>query len=210
MIVILDYGMGNPGSILNMIRKVGGQALITKDLAAIENSKAIILPGVGSFDNGMSKLRTSGMLEVLERKVLGEKKPFLGICLGMQLLFEKSQEGVLPGLNWIPGQVKRFDFSHFADNKGLKVPHMGWNKVNPNNFDSLFRGYEGVDARFYFVHSYHVVCSNPRNVLARCTHGDEFTCSVENGNIYGVQFHPEKSHKFGMNLFKNFLEIVKC
>lgn len=208
MIVILDYGMGNPCSILNMIRRVGGQALIASDEKSISSASAIILPGVGSFDNGMQKLHTTGILLHLERRVLQDKVPFLGICLGMQLLFEKSQEGSMEGLGWIHGEVKRFDFTAVGK-QGLKVPHMGWNVVQPTNYDSLFKGLEG-ESRFYFVHSYHAVCANQENALGITDYGYPFVSSVQHENIFGVQFHPEKSHRFGMMLFKNFLEISSC
>ena len=208
MIIILDYGMGNTGSILNMIRKVGGQATITSDNDLIMAASAIILPGVGAFDNGMTKLKSSGILEPLELQVLRNKIPFLGICLGMQLLFEKSEEGHLNGLGWIPGDVKRFDFSAI-EQRGLKIPTMGWNEVQLAGNSPLFRGLE-EEARFYFVHSYHVVCSSNENALATANYGYPYVSAVQNENIYGVQFHPEKSHRFGMTLFKNFLEMSSC
>lgn len=206
MIIILDYGMGNPASILNMIRKVGGNALISMDADMITSASAIILPGVGAFDNGITKLRASGILNLIEKKVLEEKVPFLGICLGMQLLFNSSEEGKQTGLGWIKGSVKRFDFSTVESQQRLKVPHMGWNEVMPKSYTTLYSGLE--EARFYFVHSYHAVCENPSHVLATTKHGYEFICSVQNDNIFGVQFHPEKSHRFGMTLFKNFLDMT--
>jgi len=208
MIVILDYGMGNTGSILNMIRRIGGQALIASDEAAIMSASAIILPGVGSFDNGMQKLHSCGILVHLEQRVLQEKVPFLGICLGMQLLFEKSQEGAMGGLGWIAGEVKRFDFSGL-EKKELKVPQMGWNLVKPAHYETLFKGLE-KEARFYFVHSYHAVCSSQENALGVSEYGYPFVSAVQKENIFGVQFHPEKSHRFGMTLFKNFLVLSAC
>lgn len=208
MIVILDYGMGNPGSILNMIRRVGGQAVISSDEDSIRSASAIILPGVGSFDNGMQKLNSSGILAPLEQQVLRNRVPFLGICLGMQLLFEKSQEGSLGGLGWVPGEVKRFDFSQM-ENCGLKIPAMGWNLIHPAKKSPLFEGLE-EEARFYFVHSYHVECSSQENSLAVTTYGYPYVSAVQKDNIFGVQFHPEKSHRFGKTLFKNFLEMASC
>jgi imidazole glycerol-phosphate synthase subunit HisH len=209
MIVILDYGMGNPGSILNMLRKSGGDARITADHVEVAKASAIILPGVGSFDNGMQKLEALGLVRLLNTKVVDEKTPFLGICLGMQLLFDQSEEGLLPGLGWIKGGVIRFDFSQSEDRSRLKVPHMGWNLVNPLQYDTLFKGLES-EARFYFVHSYHGICSDKSNVIALSNYGYDFACAVKKDNIFGVQFHPEKSHRFGLALFKNFLEHLAC
>ena len=209
MIVVLDYGMGNSGSILNMLRKVGGDAIISCELNDIENASGIILPGVGAFDNGMQKLNSLGITSVLERRVLDDSIPFLGVCLGMQLLLSSSEEGSLPGLNWIPGSAKLFNFDELVAKSRLKIPHMGWNIVEPNDTNDLFKGVS-KEERFYFVHSYAVECEDPKYSLATTNYGYPFTCSIRKGNIFGVQFHPEKSHKFGMNLFKNFLEIVKC
>ena len=206
MIVILDYGMGNTGSIINMIRRIGGDAVISADERDIFTAAALILPGVGAFDNGMKRLRASGMLPLIEKRVFEDKIPFLGICLGVQLLFDSSEEGTLPGLGWIPGMVKRFDFSGTNVN-GLKIPHMGWNLVTPKQDHPLFVGL-GADARFYFVHSYHAVCSDEHHAIAFAEYGYSFACAVQKENIFGVQFHPEKSHKFGMTLLKNFVEQV--
>lgn len=209
MIAILDYGMGNPSSIQNMVRKVGGEATITNDIDHIRSASAIVLPGVGAFDNGMEKLKATGMLDVLTTTVMNNRIPFLGICLGMQLLFECSEEGCLEGLGWLPGRVRRFDFARTPDNSRLKIPHMGWNVVRPIGNPSLFKGLND-EACFYFVHSYHVDCSNEKHTIASSSYGYEFTSAVRKDHIWGVQFHPEKSHRFGMALFKNFLEITKC
>jgi glutamine amidotransferase len=206
MIVILDYGMGNTGSIINMIRRIGGDAIVSADEQDISTAVALILPGVGAFDNGMGKLRESGMLPLIEKRVFEDKIPFLGICLGMQLLFDSSEEGALQGLGWISGGVKRFDFSG-TNEKGLKIPHMGWNLVNTKQDHPLFVGL-GAEARFYFVHSYHAVCSDEHHAIAFAEYGYSFACGVQKENIFGVQFHPEKSHKFGMTLFKNFVEQI--
>lgn len=208
MIIVLDYGMGNPGSMLNMFRRIGAQAVVASDRDTIMSASAIVLPGVGSFDNGMQKLLSAGILEPLKQRVLHDKIPFLGVCLGMQLLFESSEEGSLPGLGWIPGHVKRFDFSN-TGKSGLKIPHMGWNLVRPANDDSLFRGLDS-ESRFYFVHSYHVVCSDTTHLLGTSEYGYQFVSAVQKGNIFGVQFHPEKSHRFGMSLLKNFSELASC
>jgi glutamine amidotransferase len=207
MIKIIDYGMGNTASMLNMLRKVGGKAELCAIPSELNSATAIILPGVGSFDNGISKLANSGFLEALHSKVIKEKIPFLGVCLGMQLLFEKSEEGKLSGLRWMEGDVKRFDFSDIQLNRRLKVPHMGWNVVTPKTYEGLFSGLED-EARFYFIHSYYVNCSNASDVLATANYGHEFTCSVRHDNIWGVQFHAEKSHRFGIQFFKNFLKEI--
>jgi len=208
MIKVLDYGMGNTASMLNMIRKAGGQAKLCSNPKEFCSATMIILPGVGAFDNGIEKLTNSGLLEALKQKVLEDKVPFLGVCLGMQLLFDKSEEGKLPGLGWIKGDVTRFDFSSIQSNGRLKVPHMGWNVVNPKTYDNLFAGLED-EARFYFVHSYHVNCSDPSDILATANYGYEFICSVRHENIWGAQFHPEKSHRFGVQFFKNFLKKIE-
>jgi len=204
MIVIIDYGTGNTGSILNMIRKVGGEAIISSTFSEIESATALILPGVGAFDNAIKKFNDSGLKEVIEKRVLLDKIPFLGVCLGMQLLFETSEEGQLPGLGWIKGKVKRFDFSLHSAEK-LKVPHMGWNIVRPVPETELFNALDTF--RFYFVHTFHVCCPE-EYVIGRTTYGYPFVCAVRKDNIWAVQFHPEKSHKFGIILFKNFLELL--
>ena len=208
MIKIIDYGMGNTASMLNMLRKVGGQAELCSIPGELNSATAIILPGVGSFDNAITKLENSGFLEALHSKVIKEKIPFLGVCLGMQLLFEKSEEGKLPGLKWVEGDVKHFDFSDIQFKNCLKAPHMGWNVVTPKTYEGLFSGLEDK-AQFYFLHSYHVNCSNASDILASANYGYEFTCSVRHYNIWGVQFHPEKSHRFGIQIFKNFLKEIR-
>jgi imidazole glycerol-phosphate synthase subunit HisH len=209
MIVILDYGMGNTASILNMVRKAGGSAVISADLQAVKEARAIILPGVGAFDNGMNKLASLGLIELLRNKIVVEKTPFLGVCLGMQLLFDRSAEGELPGLGWIKGSVTRFDFSLINDCSRLKIPHMGWNLIKPAKNSLLFKGMEDK-GRFYFSHSYHAVGAQAADVSATSFHGYDFTCAVRKDNIFGAQFHPEKSHRFGLMLFKNFLRYAKC
>lgn len=208
MIVILDYGMGNPGSMHNMLRRIGALSIVTSDHDALMSASAVILPGVGAFDNGMQKLESSGVLSCLQQRVLLDKVPFLGICLGMQLLLENSEEGNLPGLGWIPGFVKRFDFSGL-NKAGLKIPHMGWNLVQATHATSLFQGLD-QESRFYFVHSYHVRCNDQAHVLGTTEYGYPFVSAVQKENIYGVQFHPEKSHRFGMTLLKNFAELAVC
>ena len=207
MICVLDYGCGNAASIVNMIRRSGFQAELCSSAGELEASTAIILPGVGSFDNGVQKLSDSGLRPVLERRVLVDKVPFLGVCLGMQLLFERSAEGAQLGLGWLRGEVLRFDFPKDSNVQALKVPHMGWNIVKPRVFEREFLNFDD-EARFYFVHSFFVRCEDPEDILATATYGREFTCAVRRGNVCGVQFHPEKSHKFGLKFFKNFLTEV--
>jgi glutamine amidotransferase len=206
MIVIIDYGMGNIGSLQNMIKKAGGTSTISSNARDIENAEKLILPGVGAFDNGMINLQKLGLIDVLNKKVVVEKTPILGVCLGMQLLTKSSEEGVLSGLGWLNAKTVKFKFT--GDSKKLKLPHMGWNTITIRKESLLFNGmYE--DARFYFVHSYHLVCEDESDILTTTNYGYDFVSAVEKGNIFGVQFHPEKSHKYGLKLIKNFLELVK-
>lgn len=205
-IVIIDCKIGNIGSIINMFKKIGVKAKPSSDKDEILAADKLLLPGVGAFDNGMRSLRKAGLIEILNQKVLVDKTPILGICLGMQLLMQKSEEGTEEGLGWLDGEVKKFDFG--ANSDKLKIPHMGWNMVHPLQTDSLFHEMGEEEKRFYFVHSYHVVCENSDDILATTRYGYEFTSSVHKDNIYGAQFHPEKSHKFGMNLLKNFAEKI--
>ena len=204
MIVILDYGTGNLTSIKNMLKKIGYNSTITSDINVLKNASKIILPGVGSFDNAMQSIERLGFDNVLHHKALVEKIPVLGICLGMQLLTKGSEEGVKKGLGWIDGYVRKFRTSDFPN---IKIPHMGWNIVNFSEDKVLFKGLESGQARFYFVHSYHVVCETSKNVLATSDYGYNFECGIFEGNVFGVQFHPEKSHKFGMQLYDNFCKI---
>ena len=199
MITIIDYGMGNLGSIANMIKKVGGKSCISSNLEEIEKAEKLILPGVGSFDNGMRELKELGLIELLNRKVLEEKTPIMGICLGMQLMTCSSEEGILKGLGWIDGK------SHKFVSDDLKVPHMGWNTIQHKKVSALFVETES-EKRFYFVHSYYVSCESEEDVLTTTSYTHDFVSSFEKENIVGVQFHPEKSHRFGMELLKNFVE----
>ncbi len=201
MVIIVDYGMGNLGSIANMIKKVGHKSIITSDVQKIKNATKLILPGVGAFDNGMRHLKDSGLIEVLNHKVLIEKIPILGICLGMQLMTNSSEEGTIAGLGWIDAQARKF----VSDE--LKVPHMGWNVVKHKKSSKLFDELK-TEKRFYFVHSYYVSCNSKDDILTTTPYGHDFISSYEKDNVIGVQFHPEKSHKFGMNLMRNFLEKV--
>lgn len=202
MIAILDYGVGNLKSIRNMFKKVGVESIITNEASALKKANKLLLPGVGSFDYCIKKLRESTFFEVLEEEVLMNKKPILGICLGMQLLTCRSDEGSERGLGWINAETLRFNLNR----EKFSVPHMGWNVVKPSRIEPLFLGLEGY-CKFYFVHSYFVKCNNENNILATTDYGGEFTCSINKNNIFGVQFHPEKSHKYGMQLLENFANL---
>lgn len=202
MIVIIDYGMGNLGSIQNMLKKIGYVSEITSRVERIEQASKLILPGVGAFDRAVTNLDQLGLIPIIRSKAI-KGTPILGICLGMQLLAESSEEGILPGLGLIPGKVVRFVLP-----KQHKVPHMGWNVVRYDEDSSLYKGFgQFEEARFYFVHSFHFICQNERNVSGETTYGITFSSSVGRENVLGVQFHPEKSHKYGMLLLKNFVTI---
>ncbi len=204
MIVVIDYGMGNIGSVLNMLKKVGANAQPSSEPGVIAAADKLILPGVGAFDNGMQNIREKGLIDVLNEKVLVHQTPILGICLGVQLFSRRSEEGTLPGLGWIEGDTIRFRFSSSENN--LKIPHMGWNKIKIQRDNALLTGFDDPP-RFYFVHSYHLVCHHPEDVLATSHYGIEFTAAVWRGNIMGTQFHPEKSHKFGLKVLNNFARM---
>lgn len=202
MIVIVDYGMGNLGSIANMLKKIGAEAIITSDGEKIRCARKLILPGVGSFDHGIRNIREYGLDAILENEVLVKKTPIMGICLGMQLMTKKSEEGSLQGLGWVDAEAIKFNFDR--DSKSLKIPHMGWNTVKINKKSLLFE--DNTKNQFYFVHSFYTMCRNPGDVLTETLYGYEFVSSFLKENIIGVQFHPEKSHKYGINLLKNFVE----
>lgn len=204
MITIVDYGMGNLGSVSNMLKHIGVKSIVTSDLDRLQKAEKILLPGVGAFDHAMQRIAAQGMLEVLNGKALKEKIPVLGICLGMQLLTESSKEGTLPGLAWIPGQTLSLA-EHIRD-ASCKIPHMGWNNVSPVHPSPLTTGFTSED-RFYFVHSYFVRCSYPEDVILQTTYGITFDAAVQRDNIFGAQFHPEKSHRYGMKFLENFAKI---
>lgn len=203
MTAIVDYGLGNLGSIYNMLDVIGEDSIITSERNEIHESDRMILPGVGSFDTGMTFLKEKGLIEILNDEVKNGK-PILGICLGMQLLGRKSEEGTQKGLGYIPFDSIKF---HFDDNCNLRIPHMGWDIVSFTQNNKLIDGIVGTQ-RYYFVHSFHAKCDSIDNVLMTCEYGYEFAASVVKDNVYGVQFHPEKSHDFGMRLLTNFVE--KC
>ncbi|WP_256003206.1 imidazole glycerol phosphate synthase subunit HisH [Pedobacter deserti] len=197
MIHIVNYGMGNLGSIQNMLKKLGIPSKIAEAPEEAMDASQLILPGVGAFNEGMRILSESGWVSFLNRKVLEDKLPILGICLGMQLMTSFSEEGNVAGLDWVRGQTVRFTGAN------LRVPHMGWNIVLPRQDEDLFRS-EEEELRFYHVHSYYVRLENPEQEIAQTVYGDPFTSAFRKDNIFGVQFHPEKSHKFGMQMLKNF------
>jgi glutamine amidotransferase len=200
MIAIVDYGTCNTGSIMNMLMRIGAEAVVATSPEPLKTADRIILPGVGSFDTGISYLRAGGFVEVLSRRVLEDGVPILGVCLGAQLFSKESEEGNEPGLGWIDAVTKRFRFP----TENLKVPHMGWNRTRATRPSPLFENFEH-DPRFYFVHSYFLNCASPDNVLAETHHGFWFASAVGKENIVGVQFHPEKSHRFGLQLLRNFV-----
>jgi glutamine amidotransferase len=203
MIVIIDYGIGNLASVLNMFKKIGVKDVtISGDKEVIAKADKLLLPGVGAFDTGMKNLEDSGLIPVLNKKVVEDKIPILGICLGMQLLTKRSDEGAKPGLGWIDAETLKFDPDPSLK---LKIPHMGWNYIDVKRENKLIDK-EGKK-RFYFVHSYYVKCLDPTQSLATSNFGSDFTCAVNKGNIYGTQFHPEKSLKFGMKVLENFSKL---
>ena len=201
MIAILDYGLGNLGSISNMLKVIGEKSKITNDRNIIESADGIILPGVGAFDAGMGKLNESGLTDIIKSEA-GKGKPILGICLGMQLLGRKSEEGLMDGLSLIPFECRKFRF----DDNSLKIPHMGWDIVEFENKHRILEGLSGKQ-RYYFVHSYYAVCDDHDNILMTCDYGFNFAAAVAKDNVIGVQFHPEKSHDFGLALLGNFVKL---
>lgn len=205
MITIIDYGIGNLGSIKNMFKYIGVESVIENDIDKIQHASKILLPGVGSFDAAMKKINQSDLKEVLYQKALKEQVPVLGICLGMQLLTDSSTEGSLEGLGWIP--AKTISFKGLIEEK-YRIPHMGWNIVEESNKSELTADFDQLDeTRFYFVHSYFVKVEDEKNSILKTNYGVEFDSAIQKDNIFGAQFHPEKSHKFGMKLFENFAKV---
>lgn len=203
MIGVVDYGLGNVQAFLNIYKGLNINATAVRAASELANVDHIILPGVGSFDWAMERLDASGMRGSLDEMVLNKQCPLLGVCVGMQMLARGSEEGKLPGLGWIPADVKRFDEHRFTQKTHL--PHMGWNDIVPRGVDSLFRGM--ADPRFYFLHSYYFLPDRSEHILATTDYNGEFASTVRAGNVFGTQFHPEKSHHWGIQLLKNFAEI---
>lgn len=204
MITIIDYGVGNINAFINVYKRVNVPTKIAKTAADLESAQKIILPGVGHFDHAMSELIKSGMREKLDELVMEKKIPVIGICVGMQMMGNSSDEGKLSGLGWIDASIKKFDEAKIK--QVTRLPHMGWNDVNPIISNPLFEGLE-KDALFYFLHSYYFECNDPNDILATSEYGDRFACAAHHENIYGIQFHPEKSHHYGETLLHNFAKL---
>jgi imidazole glycerol-phosphate synthase subunit HisH len=201
MIRVVDYGLGNITAFLNVYKRLNIEAGVAKSAEDLKSAEKLILPGVGAFDHAMQRLNASGMRESLEEHVLGRKVPLLGVCVGMQMLAYASEEGVEGGLGFVPGNVR--NLRHLL--KQEQLPHMGWNDVQPVGEQELFRGLQ--NASFYFLHSFYFECERNEDVAALTHYGRHFCCAVRSANIYGAQFHPEKSHHFGAQLLKNFAEL---
>lgn len=204
MISVINYGLGNISAFTNIFKRLNVEAQVVNNTADLDKSTKIILPGVGAFDHAMSQLNNSGLREKLDYLVLEKKIPVLGICVGMQMLANSSDEGKLKGLGWIDAKVKKFDINKL---EGIPMlPHMGWNSVIPKGDNKLLQNLDN-DSLFYFLHSYYFECVDESSVIATTVYGLEFDSAVNSGNIYGVQFHPEKSHQNGVNLLQNFANL---
>ncbi len=203
MITIIDYDMGNVASIKNMFHKIGADDVkISREKDDILTATKLVLPGVGAFDQGISNLRAFGIYDFIREAVIDKHVPIMGICLGMQLLGRKSEEGKLEGLALLP-----FDTIRFNLDSEYKIPHMGWSDVSIHKNSPIVENMIDTEQRFYFVHSYHAVCDDTKDVLMTCNYGYDFVAAVSRDNVYGFQFHPEKSHKYGMEIFKNYVRI---
>jgi glutamine amidotransferase len=203
MISVLDYGAGNIGSVIRMFERAGGEAQRISTVEEITESKKLVIPGVGAFDFGMSHLISRGLLPALNSAAIQRRIPILGICLGMQLMCRSSSEGTQPGLGWIDAESRQFKFE---SSSGLHVPHMGWNTIRVVQSNPIIAS--TVDEqRFYFVHSYRVMCNDPSDPIAFTHYGEDFVAAFQRNNLFGVQFHPEKSHRFGTDLMRRFLEF---
>lgn len=206
MVGIINYGVGNISAFVNIFKELNIPLKIVSNKEHLLGVSKIILPGVGHFDYAMSKLEESGMKEVIDEMVVSKKVPVIGICVGMQMMANRSDEGTLKGLGWIDAEVRRFDQNQKVNSIDLPLPHMGWNDVSPVG-DSLIFSNLGDKSKFYFLHSYYFVCNNNSDEIAKSEYGIPFTCAANHENIYGIQFHPEKSHKYGIQLLKNFAEL---
>lgn len=204
MITIIDYGVGNINAFLNIYKSLGVDVKIAQNSSELNGATKLILPGVGHFDYAMNKFQNSGMIDEVSELVLIKTVPVLGICVGMQMLATSSEEGNLNGLGWIDASVKKIDTSLLMQT--TQLPHMGWNDVEVEKSNLLFRNIE-TRPKFYFLHSYYFQCNQQDNVIASSTYGNTFTCAVNFNNIYGVQFHPEKSHQYGIKLLENFSKL---
>lgn len=203
MIALVDYGLGNIRAFANIYRRLGIDAWAASTPADLRRASRIVLPGVGAFDWAMTRLHDSGLRDALDEEVLGAKKPVLGICVGMQMMARSSEEGVLPGLGWIDATVVKLD-TRLLEGK-THLPHMGWNDATPLSTDTLFAGLDAP--KYYFLHSYFMKPDREENTLATSSYGVTFTSAARSGNVYGTQFHPEKSHQWGIRLLKNFAEL---
>jgi glutamine amidotransferase len=204
MMTIIDYGVGNVLAFMNVYKRLNVPVAVARTSEDLRGASKVILPGVGSFDHAMARFNQSGMRPAVEDMVLSAQVPVIGVCVGMQMLARGSDEGKTPGLGWLPGGVRAFR-SH-PDSATLPIPHMGWNDIRPAAGEALFRGLE-TDPRFYFLHSFYFECDRADDCIASTTYGLDFACAVRSRNVYGVQFHPEKSHHYGAQLLKNFSEL---
>lgn len=207
MIHLIDYGVGNIQAFLNIFKRLGIEAKRVVNPEELIDATHLILPGVGAFDHAMNLFNDSGLRENVEKLVLNNKIPVLGICVGMQMLAGESDEGTVPGLNWIPGRVR--SFSSNSELQGLPLPHMGWNDVKISTSHPLLKDFS-EDLKFYFLHSYYYECEQQVHSIATANYGFDFDCIVAAGNVFGIQCHPEKSHSYGAQLLKNFSEIESC
>jgi len=204
MIVIVDYQMGNVRSVLKAFERLEIDAVISSKIEDINSAEKLILPGVGHFKKGMENLYKLNLAPILKEKVLGQKTPILGICLGMQLFARESEEGDCAGLGWIDAKAVKFNF---GKNSRFRAPHIGWNSMNLMRESPVLEGV-AIDDLFYFVHSYYVICKHDVDVVATTEYGETFSSLIQKENIYGVQFHPEKSHKNGLRILDNFSRLI--
>lgn len=204
MIAIINYGSGNIAAIANIYKQLKVPYVITNDLGELAKAEGYVLPGVGAFDATMRYLNDSGMVATLNEQVLVKKKKVLGICVGMQVMAESSEEGSLAGLGWVRGRVRKIDASLIPANP--KLPHMGWNSIAPKADAALFSGVD-IQQGFYFLHSFYFDATDADDVVATVQYGNEFPCAVAHANVFGMQFHPEKSHSNGVAVFRNFAEL---